>query len=151
MRKIIIADTSCLIVLANIGELELLHKIYEEIITTLDIAIEYGDSLPDWVEIMEVKDKYRQQILELQIDRGESSAIALALETKNSTVILDDFKARKIANQLGITFTGTLGIIIKAKQIGVVESIKPFLEKIKQTNFRLSIDLELEALKQANE
>jgi predicted nucleic acid-binding protein len=121
MRKIIIADTSCLIVLTNIGELQILHKMYGEVLTTLDIAIEYGDSLPDWIEIVKVKDKYKQQILELQIDKGESSAIALALETQGSTVILDDFKARKIANQLGISLTGTLGIIIKAKQIGIIE------------------------------
>jgi predicted nucleic acid-binding protein len=45
--------------------------------------------------------------LELQIDKGESSAIALALEIPGSTVILDDFKARKIAIKLGIQVTGT--------------------------------------------
>lgn len=72
----------------------------------------------------------------MQIDKGESSAIALALETPDSTVILDDYKARKIAQQLGINFTGTIGVIIKAKLKGIIPSIKPYLEKIKQTNFR---------------
>ena len=73
------------------------------------------------------------------------------MEVSDSTVILDDYKARKIASQLGINFTGTLGIIIKAKLKGVIPSIKPFLEKIKQTNFRLTIELEIQALKEANE
>jgi predicted nucleic acid-binding protein len=98
-----------------------------------------------------VKDPFRQQLLELQIDKGESSAIALALEMPGSTVILDDFKARKIAIKLGIQVTGTLGVIIRARQKGIISSIKPILGKLKQTNFRLSPELELEALKMAGE
>ncbi len=151
MPKTIISDTSCFIILTNIGELELLQKVYGQIVTTPDIADEYGEVLPEWVEIVAVTDKYRQQILEMQIDKGESSAIALALETPNSTIILDDYKARKIAERLGITFTGTIGVIIRAKLSGIIPSIKPLLKKIKQTNFYLSADIELQALKEANE
>ena len=151
MHKTIISDTSCFIILTNIGELELLHKVYGQIVTTLDIANEYGETLPEWVEVVSVKDKYRQQLLEMQIDKGESSAIALALETPDSTIILDDYKARKIADQLGLVFTGTIGVIIKAKLNGIILSIKPLLEKIKQTDFRLSAEIELQALKEAKE
>lgn len=151
MPKTIISDTSCFIILTKIGELELLHKIYQQIVTTPEIAFEYGDKLPEWIEIIAVTDKYKQQLLELQIDKGESSAIALALEIPNSTIILDDYKARKIAEQLGIVFTGTIGVIVKAKLKGIIQSIKPLLEKIKQTDFRLSPEIELQALKEANE
>jgi predicted nucleic acid-binding protein len=103
------------------------------------------------VEIAEVKDKYRQTILKLQIDKGESSAIALALETPDSVVILDDYKARKIAERLGVTLTGTIGVIIKAKLNGIIPSVKPIIEKIKQTDFRLSAEIESQALKEADE
>ena len=151
MPKTIISDTSCFIILTNIDELELLHKVYGQIITTPDIAIEYGDTLPDWVQIISVTDKYKQQLLEMQIDKGESSALALALEIPGSTVILDDYKARKIAERLGITFSGTIGVIIKAKLKGIIPSIKPILEKIKQTDFYLSAEIELQALKEAKE
>ncbi len=151
MPKTIISDTSCFIILNNIGELELLHKLYEQITTTIDIAIEYGETLPEWVEIAAVVDKHKQQLLELQIDKGESSAIALALETPNCTIILDDYKTRKIALQLGINYTGTIGVIIKAKLNGTIPSIKPILEKIKQTDFRISLDIELQALIEAKE
>ena len=137
--------------MTNIGELDLLHKAYGQILTTPEIAAEFGEPLPDWVEIVEVKDKYRQRILELQIDRGESSAIALALETPNSVVILDDYKARKIAERLGVTLTGTIGVIIKAKLGGIIPTIKPLLEKIKQTDFRLSAEIERQALEEAGE
>jgi len=151
MHRTIISDTSCFIILNKIGELEILRKSYGQIMTTIDIAIEYGEALPDWVEIGIVTDIYRQRILEMQIDKGESSAIALALETPNSTVILDDYKARKIAEKLGINLTGTIGVIIKAKLKGIIPSIKPFLEKIKSTDFRLSKEIEQQALKEANE
>jgi predicted nucleic acid-binding protein len=151
MHKVIISDTSCFILLTNIGELEILFKVYGQVVTTADIANEYGEALPDWVKIATVTDKYRQKILEMQIDKGESSAIALALEIPNSTIILDDYKARKIAERLEIPFTGTIGVIIRAKLKGIIPSIKPLLEKIKQTDFRLSTDIELQALKEANE
>ncbi|MBS1605238.1 MAG: DUF3368 domain-containing protein [Bacteroidetes bacterium] len=151
MPKTIVSDTSCFIVLTNIGELDLLRKVYGSIVTTIDIAIEFGEPLPDWVIIEKVTDKYRQQLLEMQIDKGESSAIALALETPDSTVILDDYRARKIAEQLGVSYTGTIGVIIKAKTNGAIPSIKPILAKIKETDFRLSPDLERQALLAAGE
>jgi predicted nucleic acid-binding protein len=151
MHKTIISDTSCFIVLTNIRELDILRQVYGRIVTTLDIAEEYGEKLPDWVEIVTVVDKSKQQILEMQIDKGESSAIALALETPNCKIIIDDFKARKIAEKLEIPYTGTIGVIIKAKLLGIIPSIKPILGKIKQTDFRLSAELELQALKESKE
>ena len=151
MHKTIIADTSCFIVLANIQELGLLNKVYGTIITTTEIVIEFGDALPDWVNVVNVKDKHTQQILEIQIDKGESSAIALALETPDCTIILDNFKARRIAEQLRLSYTGTIGVLIKAKLNGIIPSIKPILEKMKQSDFRLSEETELLALRLACE
>jgi len=151
MPKAIISGTSCFIILTKIGQLDILQKIYGQIITTIEVATEYGQTLPDWVEIRAATDKYSRQILEMQIDLGEASAIALALETSESLVILDDYKARKIAEQLGLEITGTIGVIIKAKLLGIIPSIKPYLIKIRNTDFRLSNDIEIQALKEANE
>jgi predicted nucleic acid-binding protein len=151
MHKIIISDTSCFIILTNIGELSLLQKIYSKITTTVEIANEFGEPLPEWVEILSVKSKDTQRLLELQIDKGESSAIALALEISDSLLILDYIKARKVATQLGLSITGTLGIIIKAKLEGIIPSVIPILDKIKQTDFRLSNEVELQVLKAAME
>lgn len=151
MPKIIISDTSCLIILNKIGELDLLRQLYKKVTITQDILFEYGESLPDWVEVQEAKDHFRQQLLEMQIDKGEASAIALALEKSENIIILDDWKARKLAERLGLSVTGTLGVIIKAKNIGLIPSIKPYLEKIRETNFRISEELEQFALKEANE
>jgi len=151
MPSAVISDTSCFIILSKINELDLLHKVYENIFTTPEVATEYGETLPEWVKILSVKDKYRQQLLEMQLGKGESSAMALSLEIPDSILILDDYKARKTAEMLNLKFIGTIGLIIKAKLIGVVPSVKPLLQKIKQTNFRLSVDMEQYAIKEAGE
>ena len=78
--RVIIADTSCFIVLEKIGELDLLRQVYGQVVTTVDIAKEYGNMLPDWVVLVAVQDVARQQLIEIQLDKGESSAIAIALE-----------------------------------------------------------------------
>lgn len=151
MHRTIIADTSCFIILTNIGELNLLQKVYGQIVTTPDVAAEYGEALPAWVTIEPVQDSYRQKILEMQVDKGEASALALALEIPDSTVIIDDYRARKTAEKLGINYTGTVGVIIKAKITGIITSIKPMLAKIKQTDFRLTNEIEQQALREAGE
>ena len=73
------------------------------------------------------------------------------METPNSTIILDDYKARKVAERLGLKYTGTIGVIIKAKLDGIIPSIKPLLIKIKKTDFHISENLELIALREAKE
>ena len=151
MPKTIISDTSCFIVLSGIDELDLLQKTYGQVLTTIEVATEFGQPLPDWIEIKSPVDKSRMQILELQIDKGEASAIALAMETSQSILILDDYKARKIAKQLGLEITGTIGVIVKAKLKGIIPSIKPYLAKIRKTDFRLADDVEQQAFKEAGE
>lgn len=151
MQKTIISDTSCLILLDNIGELNLLHQLFGLIFTTIEVASEFESPLPDWFIVTEPKNKDLQRMLENTIDKGEASAIALALEIENSLLIIDDLKGRKVASNYGINITGTLGILIEAKLEGHIELIKPILDKIKSTNFRLSKVLENEILSKCNE
>jgi len=103
------------------------------------------------VEVGVVQDIDKQKVLELQVDKGEASALALALEISGSTVILDDYRARKVAEKLGLDLTGTLGVIIRAKLKGIILSIEPILAKIRQTNFRITNEAELQALREAGE
>jgi predicted nucleic acid-binding protein len=151
MHRTIISDTSCFIVLDNVGELDLLQKIYGNVLTTPIVRDEYGKVMPAWVEVREPADHHLQSVIELQLDKGEASAIALAVELSGSTIILDDYKARRVAEKLGLEITGTLGVIVRAKLKGLIPSVKPILEKIRQTDFRLSVELESIVLKEAGE
>ena len=102
MQKVIISDTSCLILLDKIGELKLLNKLFGQIIITQEIAGEFKKELPDWFTIQEPTNKTYQKILEASLDKGEASAIAFAIEQTDCLLIIDDYKGRKYAEQLGI-------------------------------------------------
>ena len=151
MRRTIISDTSCLILLDKIGELIILNKLFGIVTTTLEVAEEFGQPLPSWVKIQAPSDKNYQTIIEASVDKGEASAIALAIELDECLLIIDDLKGRKFANQLGLAIIGTIGVIVDAKLAGIIPSVKPILEKIKATNFRITEQLELLILKQAGE
>jgi len=138
MPKIVISDTSTLILFDKIDELILLQKVYGELVTTPEIANEYGEILPDWIKIIPATDKKYQKLIETQVDLGEASAIALAFEFDDALLLLDDLKARKLAAQLNFKITGALGVIHKAKQLSIIDKVKPLIEKLLLTNFRVS-------------
>jgi predicted nucleic acid-binding protein len=64
---------------------------------------------------------------------------------------VDDYKARKVAENLGIEITGTIGVIVNAKINGVISSVKPLLQKMKETDFRISDDIIRFAIHEAGE
>lgn len=151
MPDIIISDTSCLILLDKIGHLELLEKVYQKVRITPEILCEFGKSVPDWITVEKPTNTPIQQVLEQNLDTGEASAIALAYQFPESTLIIDDLKARKAAKDLNFKVTGTLGVIVKAKQMGFIKKIKPIIDKLTQTDFRISQNVIEEILKRAGE
>ena len=151
MQEIIIADTSCLILLRKIQAFDLLRKLFGHIIITSEIEREFGQALPEWVTVKNASNKNYQNIITASVDIGEASAIALALEESNPLLILDDLKARKLASNLNLHYTGTLGVLVDAKLSGYLASIKPIIAKIKSTNFHLPEELERKILRAAGE
>lgn len=151
MPDFILPDTSCLIFLGKIDTIHLLQKLYDKTIITQEIADEYIDPLPKWIEIQIPKEKRYQKILEQRIDKGEASLTVLALELQHCVVSIDDLRARKVAKDLDLRLTGTLGIILKAKNTGLITSTKEAIEKLKRVNFRISEKIEKELLRLSNE
>lgn len=149
--NIIITDTSCFITLEKIGAFEVLHKAFKNIVTTPEIQREYGSELPDWIEIRPVQDLTLQEAFKESVDSGEASAIALAIETSNAILIIDDLKGRKLASRMALNFMGTLGMLVKAKEYGVIPQVKPYLDRIQMTDFRLSPVLVSLILEKTNE
>jgi predicted nucleic acid-binding protein len=151
MKKIIISDTSCLILLDKIGELNLLNQLFKTITITAEIAEKFNKTLLHWILIENPVNKNYQKILEATLDKGEASAIALAIEHNDCLLIIDDLKGRKYAENLGLNITGTLGILIDAKLNGYLKSIKPSLKKINKTDFRISDELIAKAIEKCGE
>jgi predicted nucleic acid-binding protein len=147
----VIADTSCFILLDKLGALQLLHDVFGQLTTTSTIAKEYGKPLPVWINIIDSSTEQSKRFLHFDLDAGEATAIALALEDSNTLLVMDDLKGRKVARLLNITLTGSIGVIVKAKQRGIISSIKPLLDELQKTDFRASDKVIDEAYKIAGE
>jgi predicted nucleic acid-binding protein len=80
---------------------------------------------------------------------GEAAVLAVALEQRNSEVVLDDRAARKSAQALGLPFQGTLGLVLVAKRVGMLPEVKPVLEQLRGLGMYLSDRLVVETLAQA--
>lgn len=150
-NKIVITDASCFITLDKIDGLHLLHALYREVITTPEIAAEYGKRLPDWVHVLPVKNRELLYDYAETVDIGEASAMALAAEIKADLLILDDAQGRKFAHKLELNITGMVGVILEAKRSGVIPAVRIYLDRIRQTNFRLSEWLFAQIIKDAGE
>lgn len=138
MHKVIVSDTSCLILLYKINRLDLLKDLFGNVTITQIVADEFGIQLPDFITIENPKELNYQKILETILDPGESSSIALALDKDDCLLILDDLKARKEAKQLKMDFTGTLGLFVVAKEKRLIDSVSVVIDEIKKTNFRIA-------------
>ena len=149
--KDVIVDTSCLVLLHKIEELNILKNLFEKIYITSEIKKEFGEGLPKWIKIEDPKDDNYQKVLEIEIDKGEASALALSIDLPNSIIVLDDHKARKVASKINLSYTGTFGILLRAKKNGIIKELKPIVEKIRNTDFRFSDELFVLLLKEAGE
>lgn len=72
------------------------------------------------------------RLLARDLDAGESEVIALALERKASLVLLDESEARRIAERYGLTKTGVIGLLIRARREGLFDSLQAELDKLQR-------------------
>jgi len=149
--KIVITDASCFITLDKIDGMHLLHSLYKQVLTTPEIAAEFGKRLPEWVEVKAVLNRDLLYNYAETVDIGEASAMALASEIHADLLIIDDAEGRRFAKKLELNITGTVGVILSAKLGGVIPNVKPYILKIQQTNFRISDWLTSQILKDAGE
>ena len=140
-HSVVITDTSCIIALTNANCLFLLNQIYTNIYTTREVENEFGEPLPEWFTVTSPSDLNLQRKLEFDIDLGEASAIALAIEIQADLIILDDLTARDVAKKLKLNVTGTLGVLVKAKEQGLITHVKPILDTLINSDFRISPEL----------
>jgi predicted nucleic acid-binding protein len=126
--KIIISDTTCIIVLSKTNNLNILEKMYKNVYITPDVLDEFreksNEKLPEWIILKEPKNK--EKIAEIRnetgLGKGECSSIVLGCENiSSSTIIIDDDNARKYAQSLELNVLGTCGVIIRAKEKGIIK------------------------------
>jgi len=153
----IVSNSSPLIALAKIEKLDIIRydvvipeAVFHEITKPKK---EYVKELYKWCKnkVIEVKNKKAVEYLELIIDKGEAETIVLAEELNAGAVLIDDLKARKIAKLRGLNVIGTIGILLDAKEKGVITELKPLLELLLEKKIRVSEELYYRALEIADE
>ncbi len=157
MRKVIV-NTTPLIALADIGQLELLHELYEEILIP-EAVWEEVESEPaktmvsdaDWIKKVKITHTEEKRLFRAKLHAGEVEAIILADENAADLVIMDDNAAKKTAKFLGFRVTGTLGVIIKAKEAGLIDSVAPLFDRLIEDGLYIDERTRRMALKAAGE
>lgn len=150
MSQVIISDTSCLILFEKIGRMDLLRATFGEVVVTEEVATEYG-ILPNWIKVKSLTNRQLFNELRLELGSGEASSIAFATEIEGSLLIIDERKGRKRAEELGLSIIGSLGVLLKAKQMGVLPSLLQVIQEIDKTDFRISETIKLKLLGEAGE
>jgi len=149
---VIISDTSCLLAFYEIGEMSILQRVCGKIITTSAVQREFELLLPSWIVVCDPPEESIRYIQErFKLDPGETTAIALALSHPDSMLIIDEVAGRRVAKELGIQITGTLGILLEAKRRGIVSTMHPLIRKLQASNFRMSKTLIAAILTEAEE
>ena len=143
-------DSTCLIGLERIQQLDLLPKLFTHVYAPSVVLAELGHSV-EWLIVREVSNDSLLRALSTQLGAGESAVIALATEIQNAVAILDDKKARRVAREMGLRMMGTVGLLVKAKREGVFSQLTPLLQDLDRVGFRLSAELHREALRLAGE
>lgn len=161
MRKVVV-NTTPLIALSHVGQLSLLKKLYGEIsipeavygevsVKTESVCKKAVDSSLDWIRVEKIKNQMAKDMYKTQLHDGEVEVMILSKEIIADVVIIDDANAKKYAKYLKLPVTGTLGVLMRAKQEGYIDKLEPVLRQMVEKGIYLSQELIEFCLKQAEE
>jgi predicted nucleic acid-binding protein len=137
----VVVDASPLIALQQIGELSLLQRLFDRVLTPPGVALEVRPSLPElpvWLEVQAPAPSQDARIEAAVLGAGESEAIALALAVRPDWIILDDLAARTLARRLDLPVLGTAAVLSEAKTQGLIPAVRPLLDALLAKGFHLS-------------
>ena len=161
MRKVIVNSTP-LIALCHVNKLVVLKQLYGEIIIPKAVYDEISvkedsickktvDESLDWIHVQEIQNQVAKTMFKSQLHDGEVEVMILAMEQQADVVIIDDQNAKKYAKYLKLPVTGTLGVLMKAKQNGYIFELKPILDSMIQNGIYIKENLVELCLKQVGE
>lgn len=159
----VVSDTSPIINLARINKLDILHHSFGGIVIPRAVYEEitrFGPEEPGaseveqcaWITVYAVANRPLVEALKLEIDPGEAEAIACAIEMNAERLLLDERLGRNVSQRLGVKCIGLLGLLIEAKNKGLVMMVKPLVDDlIAKAGFWISRRLYARVLSAAGE
>ncbi len=159
--SVAISNTSPLLYLYRIGGIEWLGDIFQEVwvpdavVEELKAGHERGYDVPSKLEYPWIKRinplHMPEEWLALELGRGELAAMSLALEHRESVILLDDLLARRIAQAAGLRVWGTLRILFEAKNGGIIDEVSPYVDKLIDAGMWVSEEIRRRILRLAGE
>ena len=164
MTPVVVADTGPLIVLARIGRLGLLRRLYGRVVVPpavhTELAIDSnrpgakvlaGVFVAGWIAVETVMDTSVRVELDQLLGPGEAEAIALAGQEDTRFLLIDDARGRRTARARGIPVVGVVGVLLVAKSRGELAAVGPVLDRLSDAGYRLSPRLVAATLDRADE
>jgi predicted nucleic acid-binding protein len=149
---ILVFDSSSLIALARVGRLDLIRGFAEEVhvpTAVFDEVAAQGEGrvgsselrLASWIRVGRAADQRAVEHLRGRLGRGEAESIVLARELSADFVVLDDATARRAAEREGVHVVGLLGLLVHAKERGMIPALKPLLDELRDAGFHVADSL----------
>jgi predicted nucleic acid-binding protein len=157
MHRIVIVNSTPIIVLLGIGRLDILKSIYGEIIIPQavydEIVVKDAHALASysWIIVRTISNTAAKEAFVSALHDGEVEVMLLAKELDAGLVIIDDGLARKHAKYLGLSVAGTMGVLLRAKENGDINTLKPVLDELLEKGFYISDDIYRKVLQLADE
>lgn len=151
-KDAIVCDTTVLLYLGRIGQTDLLPALFsavhvpEPVLLELDMGrLLRADTVDPrnltWANCVSVPAALIDDLPLNRLGAGERAVIAYARNHNAHVAGLDDFRARQLAEELGLKVVGTLGTLLRAKQSGLISDVKPLVDDVISNGFRLNFDL----------
>lgn len=156
----VVANSTPLVSLWILGRLGLLRDLYGEVLIPQAVYDEFLaieresrqaalDNAP-WIQSVRLVDPQRARVY-IGLDQGEATVLALAEERSARLVIMDELKGRRYAQRLELPLTGTLGLLLLAKERGLVARLAPLLAELQEQGLHLGSALVDKVLRLAGE
>jgi predicted nucleic acid-binding protein len=146
----VISNTTPLVSLWLLNHLDLLRDLYGEIFIPPTVHSEFlatemavrqmSLTGAPWIRVAPLTQP-RRVLAYAGLDRGEAEVLALAEEQSARLVLIDERAGRRYARRMGLPFTGTLGVLLLAKESGLIQAVKPLIEMLHQAGMYLGEDL----------
>jgi uncharacterized protein len=158
---IVVSNTTPLIALAWLKRLDLLPTLFGRVHIPLAVLKEVTQEptavgaaelkAAAWLITLPVADRLAVDLLMDQLDYGESEAIVLAHEQHADLLLMDERRGRRRARQSGLTVAGTLAVLIRARQLGLIDQLRPLLDALQRLPFHMSDELINDVLQRVGE
>lgn len=161
-NRIVVVNSTPIIALAAIRKLDLFRELYSEIFIPKavyeEVMVKEGSvaqlelaKAKEWIVTKAISNIEAKKFFKVQLHDGEVEVMILGRELNADLLVIDDYMARRYAKYLDFHVTGSLGVILKAKERAIVNEVKPLVDSMIESGIYVSEKLYKDTLELAGE